>query len=142
MNRDKVKAQLRIDEGSRSYAYQDTLGYWTIGVGHLIDRRGGGVKPKFIDMLLDDDIDEKTMQLDRAIPWWARLDDVRQGVLLNMCFNLGIDTLITFHLFLAALERHEYAAAADEMAKSKWHQQVGARALRLETAMRTGVDVS
>ncbi len=141
INRDKLKAQLRRDEGSRSYAYQDTRGYWTIGVGHLIDRRGGGLKPKFIEALFDDDIDEKVAQLTMAIPFWPRIDPIRQGVLVNMCFNLGIDGLLGFHNFLAALERGEHDAAADAMADSQWHRQVGARALRLEETMRSGVDV-
>lgn len=34
---------LTSDEGRVPHAYQDHLGYWTIGVGHLIDRRKGGV---------------------------------------------------------------------------------------------------
>lgn len=40
--RTKLTAQLRRDEGEKLYAYQDTLGYWTIGIGRLIDRRRGG----------------------------------------------------------------------------------------------------
>jgi lysozyme len=140
MNRDTLKSALRRDEGFRSYAYQDSKGYWTIGVGHLIDRRGGGLKPQFIEMLLDDDIDEKISQLNKALPWWSQLDEVRQRVLVNMTFNLGVDGLLGFHNFLAALERKEFAAAADEMVDSDWHKEVGARAHRLEDAMRTGVD--
>ena len=40
-------AQLRREEGSIPHAYQDHLGFWTIGVGRLIDeRKGGGLSPE------------------------------------------------------------------------------------------------
>ena len=44
---------LRRDEGRVRHAYQDHLGYWTIGVGRLIDqRKGGGLSEDEIDYLL------------------------------------------------------------------------------------------
>ena len=42
-----LPAKLRREEGSRPHAYQDHLGFWTIGVGRLIDvRKGGGLSPE------------------------------------------------------------------------------------------------
>jgi lysozyme len=39
-----IAEQLRRDEGEVLHAYQDKYGYWTIGVGRLIDaRKGGGI---------------------------------------------------------------------------------------------------
>ncbi len=37
-----ITQQLRRDEGEVLHAYQDSLGYWTIGIGVLIDKRKGG----------------------------------------------------------------------------------------------------
>jgi lysozyme len=50
-------AELRRDEGVDRSAYQDHLGFWTIGVGRLIDRRkGGGLSDEEIDYLLQNDV--------------------------------------------------------------------------------------
>jgi lysozyme len=77
--------------------------------------------------------------LDRAAKWWAGLDEVRQRVLANMCFNMGIDRLLKFRNMLGAIQLGLGSGPADEMKSSIWYAQVGPRAERLEQAMRTGV---
>jgi len=140
MNRDLIVAQLRADEGEVLHAYKDSNGYWTIGVGRLIDqRRGGGITKEESDYLLNNDIDRTYADLIRAFPWMKDLDDIRQNVLLNMAFNLGIDGLRGFKLTLAYVRGGHYELAAGEMLKSLWAKQVGARAQRLARMMRTGV---
>ncbi|MGU3777520.1 hypothetical protein [Burkholderia metallica] len=66
-----------------------------------------------------------------------QLDPVRQRVVINMAFNMQ-GGLLTFTNTLAAMKRGDYAAAADGMLASKWAAQVGARATRLATMMRSG----
>lgn len=139
MDRQELERQLIIDEGVRQYAYQDSLGYWTIGVGRCIDRRSGaGLSEQEIMLLLDNDISRVCETLDKICPWWGQMSDARQNVLANMCFNLGPDHLLGFHNFLAALQRGQWEQAAKEMEDSKWAQQIGARASRLAAAMRKG----
>lgn len=54
MRHDPIWRTLETDEGRVPHAYQDHLGYWTIGVGHLIDKRkGGGLTPDEVDYLLE-----------------------------------------------------------------------------------------
>ena len=63
-----IEDQLRLDEGERLTAYQDHLGYWTIGVGRLIDdRKGGGISPAESTMLLRHDIERVEQAIDKAI---------------------------------------------------------------------------
>lgn len=139
MDKSILIKELRRDEGVVSYAYQDHLGYWTIGVGRLIDKRKGGcLRDSEIDMLLSNDIDHFESQLINALPWYSKLDGVRQRVIVNMAFNLGIDGLLGFKNTLAMIERGDYAGAAKGMLNSKWAQQVGERAKRLSTMMETG----
>jgi lysozyme len=134
-----VRAQLRVDEGFVSHAYQDSLGYWTIGIGRLIDKRkGGGITEDEAEMLLEHDLAKVEGELLGELPWVAGLDGVRKQVLANMAFNMGMPTLRTFRATLAAIKAGDYVKAADQMAVSKWHFQVGARAVRLEAMMRTG----
>lgn len=137
---EKLRAQLIRDEGSVSHAYQDSLGYWTIGVGHLIDAKKGGSLPQgIIDDILDYDIEAHTNALLKAFPWVADLDPIRQAVLINMAFNLGIDGLSGFGHTLALIRSGDYTGASMAMLQSKWATQVGIRATRLAEQMRLGV---
>lgn len=131
--------ELRRDEGVVPYAYQDSLGYWTIGVGRLIDKRKGGrLTDTEMDYLLGNDIMEKEAELDKALPWWRNMTAARQRVLLNMCFNLGLTKLLGFKNALKAMEAGDYQKAAAGMLDSLWARQVGQRAQRLATMMRNG----
>lgn len=137
MNLLPLISELRRDEGVIPHAYQDSLGYWTIGVGHLIDKRKGGKMPDvIIDMLLRYDIDEKIAELNEKLPWWGFLDEPSQRVIVNMAFNLGVEGLLKFKDFMDALKDGDRDRAASEMLSSKWAEQVGARATRLATIIR------
>jgi len=139
MNKDQIRKDLEHDEGKVNHAYQDSLGYWTIGIGHLIDsRRGGKLPDEIIYALLDYDIEQKARELDQNIPWWRDLDDVRQTVIIEMAFNLGIGGLMAFKNTLGMVQSGDYVGAAENMLKSKWARQVGQRANRLSERMRTG----
>ena len=139
MNKSRLREQLRHDEGVVHHAYQDSEGYWTIGVGRLIDERKGGLlSPKEIEYLLDNDIERVSIDLQKEWTWFNDLNDVRQEVLANMRFNLGLANLRKFKRMISALERRDWVDASREMLDSKWATQVGNRAIRLSNAMRTG----
>jgi lysozyme len=133
-----VRDLIARHEGREPSAYTDSLGFLTIGVGHLIDKRKGGRLPDhIIDELLDIDIDEHSKELFSELPWVNQLDEVRQAVLVDMHFNLR-NGLLNFKRMLAAVQKGEWAIAASEMHASQWAQQVGMRAVRLAGMMRTG----
>jgi len=139
MNKDKLMEELIKDEGYEYGIYEDHLGFATFGVGHLIldtDKEfgqavGTPVSEERILECLKNDIDVVCSELDRNMPWWKELNDNKQRVLANMCFNLGRPRLSNFKKFLAALESDDYEKAAVEMMDSKWATQVGDRAVRL-----------
>lgn len=135
----EITKQLRRDEGVVEHAYQDHLGWWTIGVGRLIDKRKGGrLTDDEIDYLLANDIAEKERELETRVSFYKRLDEARKGVLLNMAFNLGVQGLLGFRNTLKLIETGKYEEASKEMLKSKWARQVGDRAVRLSKQMLTG----
>lgn len=146
MNIERLKAELTLEEGDRLTAYRDSVGILTVGIGHNCIARpvdgvsapGDRITPEKEQELFLADVDDAIRQLDEHLPWWAQLDDVRQNVLLDMCFNMGIKTLLTFHNTLASVEGGEYEAAAKGMLASKWAKQVGKRADRLAAMMTTG----
>ena len=138
---EKLTAQLKRDEGTKATAYQDHLGFLTIGVGRLIDSRkpGAGLRPDEIDYLLRNDINDRVQALTKALPMlFQKLDEARQGVLLNMAFQLGTAGLLGFKSALALVAAGKYAEASEQMLKSKWASQTPARAKRLAEQMKTG----
>jgi lysozyme len=133
---EELTKQLRRDEGVKPFAYPDHLGFWTIGVGRLIDaRKGGGLREAEIDMLLANDIDDRVQALKEALPWFQDLSDARQGVLLNMAFQLGTAGLLAFTNTLAHVRAGRYEDASKSMLQSKWAQQTPLRAMRLAQQM-------
>jgi len=134
-----LKEQLKRDEGVVNHAYQDSLGFTTIGVGRLIDaRRGGGLSDSEVDYLLNNDITDKTAQVLEALPWAKELSEPRLGVLINMAFQLGIRGLLGFPSMLGAVRTGDYGTAALHMVDSKWAKQTPDRAKRLAKQMLTG----
>ena len=146
MNLERLEAQLAIDEGKRLAAYLDTVGVLTVGIGHNcvalpvtgVTKPGDTITDETCSKLFRDDIQESIDQLDKHLSWWRNLDDVRQNVLANMTFNMGINTLLQFRNTLKFIESGAYAFAADGMANSLWAKQVGDRSKRLREQMRTG----
>ena len=137
---EQLTAQLRRDEGTRATAYKDSIGWLTIGVGRLIDSRkpGAGLRPDEIDYLLKNDIADRVAALQRALPWFAKMDQARQGVLINMAFQMGTAGLLAFRSTLAHVAAGRYNEAATQMLHSKWAEQTPARARRLAEQMKTG----
>lgn len=114
-----LKQQLVRDEDIVEYAYQDSEGFWTIGCGHLIDRRRGGkLPPHIIQALLDWDITNAAAELYTAFPWAADVDEVRKATLINMVFQLGIEGLSKFGKALGFMRAGLWNAAATEFADS------------------------
>lgn len=151
-----MSAELVRDEGERLEVYRCTANKLTIGVGRNLDDVGisaaesrtlgitnrtclaVGITRSQSRALLDNDIARCEADLDRRLAWWRTLDPIRQRVLINMCFNLGIKGLEGFVNTLAMIKAGRYADAAINMLKSKWAGQVGKRAQRLSNMMRTG----
>lgn len=163
MNMDLLVQELTRDEGRRLKPYRDSLGFLTVGVGRCLDKIGlsseeavwlfqhdpkrvwrglqDGISEAEADLLLQNDIAREVDAFRAHCPWFDGLDDVRQRVLANMAFNLGVDPpghLLEFHTVLQAVQDGRYGDAADGMLKTLWARQVGERASRLAYMMHTG----
>lgn len=132
---DALIAQLRLHEGVRKFAYMDTVGKITVGVGRNLSDKG--LSDDEILYLLNNDIDECVADL-ATFPWFAKLDAIRQRVMVDFRFNVGAAGLRKFHGLLRALERGNYADAAKHLYGSLWYRQVKTRGERLVQMMRTG----
>lgn len=130
------KTGARFDQG-------DTLiGKLTIGIGRNISDRG--LDDEEALFLLTRDIERVRCELDQALPWWNRLGEVREAVMISLGFNLGVLTppdkakLLTFKTTLGLIENGKYAEAADRLLTLPWAKQVGQRAVELTEMLRTG----
>lgn len=132
-----IEEQLILHEELRLKPYKCPAGKLTIGVGRNLDDKGLSEDEALF--LLANDIDEITRRLDKY-GWYKALDPVRKKVIVDMAFNLGLSGLLSFKNMVQAINCYDYDMAADEMANSRWYEQVGQRGKRLAQMMRTGED--
>ena len=136
MNKTKLAEQLKKHEGIRLKPYTDTVGKLTLGIGRNLEDKG--ITEQEALFMLNNDVDYFYGQLNKKLTWFKYLDDVRQNVLVNMTFNLGVAGLLTFKNMLNHCGDGNYEEATEEMLNSKWARQVGYRAQELAEQMRTG----
>lgn len=150
-NLEKLKQELIRDEGKRLTPYRDSLGSWTVGVGHLLL---SNELMEFVDVVagkprktlseaecaafLAGDIADAEARLTRLLPSWRCLDDVRKRALLNLTFNMGL-RLGNFVAFLKYVEDEHWKLAAQELRKSRWWKQVASRGPRIARMIEFGV---
>ncbi len=133
---ESLRNQLIRHEGLRLKPYRCSAGKLSIGVGRNLDDNGISKQEAFC--LLDNDIASSTAGLLQALPWVKDLDEARRNVLINMTFNMGITTLLTFKNTLSLIKGGRYEEAAKNMLLSKWAMQVGSRAVELARIMEEG----
>lgn len=153
MNLSLLTTELMRDEGVVLTPYRCPAGKLTVGAGRNLDdnplspaelaeighdARTAPITRCQAAYLLGNDIRRIMAALDKTIPWWSHLDEVRRRVLVNMAYNLGVGGLMEFHGTLRLLEIGHYKTAAITMLQSVWAGQVGRRATRLAEMMRTG----
>ena len=138
MNTERLKAQLEHHEGMRPKPYRCSSGRLTIGIGRNLD--DVGISTTEAMFLLENDIKKATKGARALFSTFDALDDVRQRVLVDMCFNLGESRLAKFQNMRMAVDDGDFSQAADEMLNSRWAKQVKGRAPRLAEMMRTGED--
>jgi len=134
MNMGLLKQELERDEGLRLKVYYDSEGIETIGVGRNLRK---GITHDEAMLLLENDI-KSAIQDAMKFLWYNDLDEVRQRVIVNMIFNMGLRKFSQFKNTIAYISKGEYERASFEMLNSRWAKQVGIRAKRLSKMMRTG----
>ncbi len=138
MDSSRLKTRLIAKEGQKLEAYQDSLGFWTICVGHLLGFRP--IPPvatqQQCDCWLEEDIQAAERQAIQ-LPFYAGLDSVRQNVIVELFFNLS-HRLLAFKKFLAAMAAGDYATAGQELKDSLAYKQEPHRFDELISALNSG----
>ena len=126
------KQLIQKHEGLKLKPYTDTIGILTIGYGRNLQN---GISQTEAEYLFENDYQDALQTALSLYPRFVSLSKVRQAVLVNMAFNLGLSRLRGFVKFFAALEARDFRRASDEMLDSKWSGQVGVRAQQLAFMM-------
>jgi len=155
-NSDELVKMIAIHEGIVLSVYQDHLGINTVGIGRNLDDRGiTDGELLFMNKTMDDiydnglteeeayylcmnDIAIVEKELLASKPIVNRLNAVRQMILIDMAFNMGVPRLMQFKNMWLAIEKVNYLLACEEMIDSRWAGQVGSRAMKLSVAMKNG----
>ncbi|NNS08325.1 glycoside hydrolase family protein [Erwinia sp. JH02] len=148
-----IKLQLKEYEGTQAYqkklgcyrdskfwTYKDSLGFPTIGYGHLV------LKGEDFSQGLTEAQADKLLDLDIAI---ARRDVAVLGLnlppvsnwndfMVLMVFQLGLTKTRQFKKFLAALKAGNYATAIKEVKDSNWYRQTPNRVNAMLAAVLNG----
>ena len=156
-NRENFVNKLIAHEGLRLQVYQDTLGIDTIGIGRNLEDRGitkeeldwmdmpnmdaiyeHGIREADAMYLAQNDVQIVEEELLRAHPCVEDLDAVRQLVVMDMAFNMGVPRLCKFKKMWNAIHENKFDIAAKEMLDSRWAIQVKSRSVKLSNAMHNG----
>ena len=146
MNIELLKEQIKRHEGEVLEIYEDSLGYKTLGVGHLCKPEdpeynwevGTPVSQEVVDLYYEDDFNKHVAEAIHVFGTeeaFANLPENIQHVLVNMCFNLGGTRLSKFRNMLAACREHDWKRMAAEMEDSRWFKQVGRRSVELQASV-------
>lgn len=145
-NIEKLKSELRRDEGFRSKLYRCPTGHLTIGYGHNCEHHSREVVQSFrpfitrdrAERLLAEDI-RQAVEIAESIynGYFNELSDSRKRILVNMAFCLGWK-LREFHNLRRAIIAKDWEKAADEILNSRFAVQTRTRAIRLSDMMRKG----
>ena len=138
---EELKYRIKEHEGFRDTVYYDHLGNATVGWGHLVtseDNFTSGVTypEEVLEQVFEKDFakaKEGADSLCKDLP----INYIARGVLIEMCFQLGVTGVSKFRNMFEALKIPDYNKASEEMLDSKWHEQTPARAKSLSYIMRS-----
>ena len=158
MDRERFWKTLVRDEGLKLMPYTDTVCVLTIGIGTNLESVGWkGKTYKSEDAFLLDypdgiteeeayeaaeaELDEILGQVEELCEAndvvWDDLSDLRQEVIVNLCYNLGLAGIKKFQKMWRYLAAGNYVQAGIEGLDSRWATQVKRRAYRLMFALAT-----
>ena len=144
MDIEKLREEIKYDEGSVNEIYLDHLGLATFGIGHLVTEWdeeygwevGTPVSEDRCNEVFDSDIQIVLADCEQLYPDFNELPEEVQRIIANMMFNMGRPRLSKFKGMKAGVDTRDWNKAADEMVDSRWYRQVTNRAERLVERMR------
>ena len=134
------------NEGTRYEPYKDTLGNWTVGVGHLI---GNDLPPEMnrrfsnqeVMDLFDSDY-RHHRNAAQGIPGFNKMDGLGQTALTDLTFNMGPSWINGWPNLANQLGEGDIPSAAENLRNSRWYDQVGNRGPRVANMLEDSTMIS
>ena len=141
---DRLREELKIDEGCKYEIYLDHLGLPTFGIGHLVTERdpeyqkevGTVVDEIRVNEVFEQDIGVTIDECKILFVDWSNLPEEVKLITANMMFNMGRPRLSKFKKMIQAIKDEDWVEAGNQMKDSRWYKQVTNRADRLISRMR------
>ncbi len=145
MDIEKLREQLKIDEGCVNSVYLDHLNLPTVGIGHLITEWdeeyekpvGTEVSEERVNELFEKDVQVTIDECKLLYNDFDELPEEAQQIIANMMFNMGRPRLSRFHKMKKAVDARDWVEAGNQMKDSRWYNQVTTRADRLVERMKS-----
>ena len=145
MDIEKLREQLKIDEGCVNSVYLDHLNLPTVGIGHLVTEWddeygkpvGTEVSEERVNELFEKDVQVTIDECKLLYNDCDELPEEAQQIIANMMFNMGRPRLSRFHKMKKAVDARDWVEAGNQMKDSRWYNQVTTRADRLVERMKS-----
>ena len=139
MDIERLKEEIKADEGYKNEIYLDHLGLPTLGVGHLVKETdpefglevGTKIDDERVNELFEQDLNVTIDECTYLYEDFYILPEEAQLIIANMMFNLGRPRLSRFLKMKKHIDNRDFKSASLEMKNSKWYRQVTNRAERL-----------
>jgi len=141
---DRLREELKTDEGCKYEIYLDHLGLPTFGIGHLVTERdpeyqkevGTVVDEIRVNEVFEQDIQVTINDCKKVYDDWDSMDETVKLICCNMMFNLGYPRYCKFKKMIQAIKDGDWLEAGNQMQDSRWYKQVTNRADRLISRMK------
>ena len=150
MIRQSLREMVKLHEGLRLYPYKCPAGRWTLGYGYNIEahplpehiaaelQAHSRITEEQAEELLTISLEAALLNAEAIFPGFQDFSDDRQDALTDFVFNVGTGTAMKFKRLRQAIGERNWPWAADELEKSKWFLQVGARGRKIVEMVRHG----
>ena len=121
---------IKKNEGFRGDPYKDTLGFQTIGYGTKLP-----LSEAEAEVIAKMRLKDKIKELEKKEPFINELPLDKQEIIVEMCYQMGVNGVLRFRRMWKALKEFDYRLASVEMLDSKWAKQTFSRAYELSKKM-------
>lgn len=133
--------RIKKHEGFVPKIYKDSLGFATIGYGHLVLpeeqwEEGKEYSKEQLEHVFKTDFNNAVGQATGLMDGMD-LDDKAREVIIEMVFQLGVGGVGKFKKMWEALRNKDYGEASFQMMDSRWAKQTPNRAESLSKVMRS-----
>lgn len=124
---------IKENEGYSKTVYKCTEGYDTIGYGFAI--KDLELSKEICEILLREKLEKLKKDIKNRFEWFVDSPELIQEVVIEMCYQLGINGFSKFKKTIYLFETNQYEEASVEMLDSLWAKQTPNRAKGLSQSV-------